>query len=87
MIKASSAPRKTSKFAFNPVPITAQLPEEVAGSLRELAPEGGLLKERFRNLQERGAIEVRVPVNMKKVQKKKWGRYKEVESHDYKRFK
>ena len=87
MIKASSAPRRTSKFPFNPVPITAQLPEEVAGSLRELAPEGGLLKERFRNLQERGTIEVRVPVNMKKVQKKKWGRYKVVESHDYKRFK
>ena len=87
LMKITSEPRRTSKFPFNPVPIAAQLPEEVAPSLRELAPEGGLIKERFRNMQARGAIEVRVPVNMKKVEKKRWGRFKEVESHDYKRFK
>jgi nucleolar protein 53 len=59
-----------------------QLPEEIAPSLRELKPEGNLIKDRFKSLEARNMIETRLP-----VKKKRKFKVKEVEYHDYKRFK
>lgn len=38
-------------------PLAIKLPEELPTSMRQLAPEGNLVTDRFRNLIERGAIE------------------------------
>ena len=42
------------------------LPDELQDSLRLLKPEGNLLRDRFRNLQLRGQIEVRTPARQRK---------------------
>jgi nucleolar protein 53 len=39
--------------------IDLQLSEELVGSLRQLKPEGNLLRDRFKSLQKRGIIETR----------------------------
>ena len=59
-----------------------QLPEEKSDTLLHLKPEGNIVKERFQSLQARNLIEVRMPFKQKRKFK-----VKQVESHDYKRFK
>jgi nucleolar protein 53 len=59
-----------------------QLSEEIAENIRRLKPEGNLFQDRFKSLQARQLIETRVPVKPKRK-----FRTKEVDSHDYKRFK
>jgi nucleolar protein 53 len=39
-------------------PLAIKLPEELPASMRQLAPEGNLVTDRFRNLIERGAIDI-----------------------------
>lgn len=58
-----------------------KLPDELPENIRSLKPEGNLFLDRFKSLQERQLIETRVPV------KKRRKLIREVESHDYKRFK
>ncbi|KAI9199481.1 ribosome biogenesis protein Nop53/GLTSCR2 [Polychytrium aggregatum] len=67
---------------FKSAPLEIQLTEELSDSLRSLKPEGNMFKDRFLSLQERKLIEPRVPVTLKRKLK-----HKEVERHDYKRFK
>lgn len=42
--------------------IHVQLQDELADSLRQLKPEGSLMKDRFQSFVERNLIEPRVPV-------------------------
>ncbi|KAJ2999994.1 hypothetical protein HDV02_001251 [Globomyces sp. JEL0801] len=74
--------KKLSRHKFRPKSMEIQLKDELADSLRVLKPEGNLIHDRFKSLEARNMIETRLPV-------KKQRRYKlkEVESHDYKRFK
>lgn len=44
---------------YVPAPLDVKLPEELTGSLRALKPEGNLLEDRFRALQEQAKIETR----------------------------
>jgi nucleolar protein 53 len=72
---------KLSKLAYKPLPMTVQLSEDLAESLRELKPEGNVFTERFNNLQKRCLIETRVPVTQHRRYK-----LKEYEKHSYKKF-
>ncbi|KAK6508190.1 hypothetical protein TWF506_010290 [Arthrobotrys conoides] len=67
--------RKFDKSILPQAPLELQLPEELADSLRRLKPEGNLLRDRYRNLRERGIIETRANTQQKKAKKKlteKW---------------
>ncbi|KAK6512082.1 hypothetical protein TWF481_000979 [Arthrobotrys musiformis] len=67
--------RKFDKSLMPQAPLELQLPEELADSLRRLKPEGNLLRDRYRNLRERGVIETRANTQQKKAKKKiteKW---------------
>lgn len=52
-------------------PLELQLPDELAESLRQLKPEGNLVRDRFRSLRERGIVEVRPHVSHHKQRKVK----------------
>ena len=65
-----------------PANIPVQLSDEIASSLRTLKPEGNLAKEHFKLYEAKNMIEARVP-----VKRKNRNVVKQVESHDYKRFK
>jgi len=54
--------KRLSKYKFQEDGTTYQLSEDLSGSLRELRPEGNLIKDRYRSLQRRNIIEVRRPV-------------------------
>ncbi|EWC48622.1 hypothetical protein DRE_01844 [Drechslerella stenobrocha 248] len=67
--------RKFDKDLLPQAPLELQLPDELADSLRRLKPEGNLLRDRYRNLRERGLIETRVARERKKPKTKtteKW---------------
>ncbi|KAF3918048.1 hypothetical protein ABW21_db0205045 [Orbilia brochopaga] len=67
--------RKFDRDLLPPAPLELQLPEELTDSLRRLKPEGNLLRDRYRNLRERGIIETRVRKERKKVKRtvtEKW---------------
>lgn len=70
------------KLRFTPAPMEIQLKDEVVDVLRRLKPEGNAFKDRFCSIQERGLVEPRVPTTLKRKY-----RIKQIESHDYKRFK
>ncbi|KAJ3188774.1 hypothetical protein HDU85_004488 [Gaertneriomyces sp. JEL0708] len=80
--KAKADPGRLGPHHFKPLPTDVSLTETLPDSLRELAPEGNLFRERFVSLQKRALVEARVPVG-----KRLKFRRKEVETHDYKRFK
>ncbi|KAJ3045401.1 hypothetical protein HDV00_010271 [Rhizophlyctis rosea] len=79
---AATLTRRVGPHEFKPAPMDIQLTEDLADSLRELKPEGNLFQDRFLSLQKRSLIETRVPVSKRLKYKRK-----EMESHDYKRFK
>ncbi|KAJ6262008.1 Ribosome biogenesis protein NOP53 [Drechslerella dactyloides] len=67
--------RKFDRDILPPAPLELQLPEELTDSLRRLKPEGNLLRDRYRNLRERGVIETRVARERKKAKRtltEKW---------------
>ncbi|KAK6533368.1 hypothetical protein TWF694_002318 [Orbilia ellipsospora] len=67
--------RKFDKDLLPQAPLEVQLPDELTDSLRRLKPEGNLLRDRYRNLRERGVIETRVATQRKKAKTKiteKW---------------
>lgn len=51
-----------SKHALAEPALEIKLSDELTDTLRRLKPEGSLVHDRFRGLQERGLIEVRLPV-------------------------
>ncbi|KAJ3052840.1 Glioma tumor suppressor candidate region protein 2 [Rhizophlyctis rosea] len=79
---AATLTRRVGPHEFKAAPMEIQLTEELADTLRELKPEGNLFQDRFLSLQKRSLIETRVPVSKRLKYKRK-----EMESHDYKRFK
>ncbi|KAI9224509.1 ribosome biogenesis protein Nop53/GLTSCR2 [Blastocladiella britannica] len=61
-------PAKLAKrrYVAPPLAMGVQLTEDLAGSLRELKPEGDVAKDRFESMQSRNMIEARVPTTHKR---------------------
>lgn len=65
-------PRRLGKLKFQPQDMEVQLSDELAGSLRQLKPEGSVLKDRFKSLQKRNLIEPRERAKFKRKHKLKY---------------
>merc|ERR1712106_384243 len=55
-----SGPMKLSNYDYEPLDIEIKLSDELTGNLRNLKQEGSLLEDRFKSMQRRNMIEVRV---------------------------
>jgi len=66
-----AGPLKLSNYEFEPQEIEIKLSDELTGNLRNLRPEGSLLEDRFKSLQKRNMIEVRVKQKTVKRLKRK----------------
>jgi len=69
--KMASGPLKLSNYKFEPQEIEIKLSDELTGNLRNLTPEGSILEDRFKSLQKRNLIEVRVKQKTVKRLKRK----------------
>ncbi|XP_035478126.2 ribosome biogenesis protein NOP53 isoform X2 [Scophthalmus maximus] len=67
-----SQPRRLGKLKFQAQDLEVQLSDELAGSLRQLKPEGSVLKDRFKSLQKRNLIEPRERAKFKRRHKLKY---------------
>ncbi|XP_037632060.1 ribosome biogenesis protein NOP53 [Sebastes umbrosus] len=65
-------PRRLGKLKFQAQDMEVQLSDELAGSLRQLKPEGSVLKDRFKSLQKRNLIEPRERAKFKRRLKVKY---------------
>ncbi|XP_037533996.1 ribosome biogenesis protein NOP53 isoform X2 [Nematolebias whitei] len=65
-------PRRLGKLKFQAPDLEVQLSDELAGSLRQLKPEGSILKDRFKSLQKRNLIEPRERAKFKRRLKLKY---------------
>uniref|UniRef100_A0A146W2T8 Ribosome biogenesis protein NOP53 n=1 Tax=Fundulus heteroclitus TaxID=8078 RepID=A0A146W2T8_FUNHE len=65
-------PRRLGKLKFQAPDLDVQLSDELAGSLRQLKPEGSILKDRFKSLQKRNLIEPRERAKFKRRLKVKY---------------
>jgi nucleolar protein 53 len=74
--------KKLGKYMLKEGPLEVKLSDELTDCLRRLKSEGNLTVERFKSLQARGLIEVRVPVSRKRRYKPKL-----TEKWSYKDFK
>ncbi|KAF9112129.1 hypothetical protein BGX27_003942 [Mortierella sp. AM989] len=79
--KERAGMKRVGRFNIPKERIHVQLQDELAESLRELKPEGSVMKDRFQSFVERNLIEPRVP-----VAKRRRYRLKTYEKHSYKRF-
>ncbi|XP_075999912.1 ribosome biogenesis protein NOP53 isoform X2 [Genypterus blacodes] len=59
-------PRRLGRLKFQAQDLEVQLSDELAGSLRQLKPEGSVLKDRFKSLQKRNLIEPRERAKFKR---------------------
>ncbi|KAJ8880570.1 hypothetical protein PR048_017040 [Dryococelus australis] len=50
-------PKKLSRAKFEPLELEFNLASELSGNLRNIKPQGSLLKSRFNSLQMRNIIE------------------------------
>eukprot|EP00090_Calanus_glacialis_P044188 TRINITY_DN7861_c1_g1_i1.p1 TRINITY_DN7861_c1_g1~~TRINITY_DN7861_c1_g1_i1.p1 ORF type:complete len:512 (-),score=201.98 TRINITY_DN7861_c1_g1_i1:73-1557(-) len=69
--KKMSGPLKLSNYNYEPQEIEIKLSDELTGNLRNLKQEGSLLEDRFKSMQRRNMIEVRVKQKTVKRLKKK----------------
>ena len=53
-------PQKLSNYKYEPQEIEIKLSDELTGNLRNLKQEGSLLEDRFKSMQRRNLVEVRV---------------------------
>ncbi|KAF7651039.1 hypothetical protein LDENG_00116580 [Lucifuga dentata] len=67
-----SQPRRLGKLKFQAQDMEVQLSDELAGSLRQLKPEGSILKDRFKSMQKRNLIEPRERAKFKRRHKLKY---------------
>lgn len=67
-----SQPRRLGKLRFQPQDMEVKLSDELAGTLRQLKPEGSILKDRFKSLQKRNLIEPRERAKFKRKLKLKY---------------
>ncbi|XP_077396473.1 ribosome biogenesis protein NOP53 [Festucalex cinctus] len=65
-------PRRLGKLKFQPQDLEIKLSDELTSSLRQLKPEGSVLKDRFKSLQKRNLIEPRERAKFKRRYKLKY---------------
>ncbi|KAM9853244.1 ribosome biogenesis protein NOP53 [Aulostomus maculatus] len=65
-------PRRLGRLKFQAQDMEVQLSNELAGSLRQLKPEGSVIKDRFKSLQKRNLIEPRERAKFKRRYKLKY---------------
>merc|ERR1711936_1040829 len=71
-LEKMAGPLKLSNYNYEPQEIEIKLSEELTGNLRNLSPEGSLLEDRFKSMQRRNMIEVRVKQKtVRKLKRKK----------------
>ncbi|MEQ2288843.1 nucleolar protein, partial [Ameca splendens] len=68
----TSRGRHPGGIRFQAPDLDVQLSDELAGSLRQLKPEGSILKDRFKSLQKRNLIEPRERAKFKRKLKVKY---------------
>merc|ERR1712142_786255 len=78
--RAKTRTKRLGKRYFSNAEVEIKLSEELPESLRQLAPEGDALLDRFVSLQRRNVIEPRIPFR-KKNQKKYKPKLYEKKSH------
>jgi nucleolar protein 53 len=66
-----SGPLKLSNYNYEPQEIEIKLSDELTGNLRNVEQEGSLLEDRFKSMQRRNMIEVRVKQKTVKRLKRK----------------
>merc|ERR1711971_1255758 len=67
-----SVPIQLSNSKYEPQELELKLSDELTGNLRNLSPEGSLLEDRFKSMQRRNMIEVRVKQKtVRKLKRKK----------------
>merc|ERR1719370_1668941 len=65
-------PIQLSRYKYQPQELELKLSDELTGNLRNLKPEGSLLEDRFKSMQRRNMIEVRVKQKtVRKLKRKK----------------
>merc|ERR1712227_301542 len=64
-------PVRLSNYKYEPLEIEIKLSDELTGNLRNLKQEGSLLEDRFKSMQRRNMIEVRVKQKVVKKLKRK----------------
>jgi len=69
--KKMNGPLKLSNYAYEPQDIEIKLSDELTGNLKNLKQEGSLLEDRFKSMQRRNMIEVRVKQKTVKLLKRK----------------
>merc|ERR1739844_568015 len=69
--KKMNGPLKLSNYAYEPQDIEIKLSDELTGNLKNLKQEGSLLEDRFKSMQRRDMIEVRVKQKTVKRLKRK----------------
>ncbi|XP_054649923.1 ribosome biogenesis protein NOP53 isoform X2 [Dunckerocampus dactyliophorus] len=67
-----SQPRRLGKLKFQAQDLEVKLSDELTSSLRQLKPEGSVLKDRFKSLQKRNLIEPRERAKFKRRYKLKY---------------
>ena len=68
-LTALKSTKRLSRHPFEPAMFPVMLPSQREPSLRRLVPQGNPVTDRFKNLQARNLIEVRVPTRMKRSHK------------------
>merc|ERR1712004_102893 len=66
-----SGPIQLSNYKYEPQELELKLSDELTGNLRNLSPEGSLLEDRFKSMQRRNMIEVRVKQKTVRTLKRK----------------
>jgi len=71
-VEKMSGPIQLSNYKYEPQELELKLSDELTGNLRNLSPEGSLLEDRFKSMQRRNMIEVRVKQKtVRKLKRKK----------------
>lgn len=65
-------PQKLSNYKYEPQEIEIKLSDELTGNLRNIRQEGSLLEDRFKSMQRRNMVEVRLKQKtVRKLKRKK----------------
>ncbi|XP_046401806.1 ribosome biogenesis protein NOP53 [Ischnura elegans] len=64
-------PKMLSSHKFEPLEMEFSMKNDLAGNLRNIKPEGSVLKDRFKRMQERNVIETRIRQKKKLKYKRK----------------
>merc|ERR1711962_615281 len=70
-VEKMTGPIQLSNYKYEPQELELKLSDELTGNLRNLSPEGSLLEDRFKSMQRRNMIEVRVKQKTVRTLKRK----------------